>query len=112
MNYEVVVTCAAIDTVARLAAMGAGGAVCHTAGVRSRRRRVVPVPALGCTRTSQRRQIHTTAIGTETRELAAGMQGGSAATLAPSVAGSRYRITNGFPIGSLDRFIQIVFGRV
>ena len=35
-----------------------------------------------------------------------------AATLAPSVAGSRYRITNGFPIGSLDTFIQIVFGRV
>ena len=23
-----------------------------------------------------------------------------------------YRITNGFPIGSLDRFIQIVLGRV
>ena len=112
MSYEVVVTCAAIDTVARLAAMGAGGAVCHTAGVRSRRRRVVPVPAPGCTRTSPRRHVCATAIGTETRELAAGMQGGSAATLPPSVAGSRYRITNGFPIGSLDRFIQIVFGRV
>ena len=24
----------------------------------------------------------------------------------------RYRITNGFAIGSLDRFIQMVFGRV
>ena len=28
----------------------------------------------------------------------------------PATAG--YRITNGFAIGSLDRFIQIVFGRV
>ena len=25
---------------------------------------------------------------------------------------TRYRITNGFPIGSLDRFIQMVLGRV
>ena len=28
----------------------------------------------------------------------------------PATAG--YRITNGFAIGSLDRFIQMVFGRV
>ena len=29
-----------------------------------------------------------------------------------SAGTARYRITNGFPIGSLDMFIQMVLGRV
>ena len=33
-------------------------------------------------------------------------------TAPESASATRYRITNGFPIGSFDRFIQIVFGRV
>ena len=54
--------------------------------------------------------ICTYALGAEAGELVARMSGPKRCSARAPTA--RYRITNGFAIGALDRFIQIVLGRV